>query len=176
MQRIYYNTGVQKLRNPFYLSLLLFGAVIVSFAIAKFSFGILFFFLFIPVFAYFLERLFDKPKLGLYAALIWGFLGIGLKRYMIAYVSTGAKLGLAIDFLLLLTMLAFLFKDFKQTDWSLMKNKMTGLVFIWFLYNVLQIINPEARSLAAWFYAVRGVALYMLFAVPLTMVLLNDKK
>ena len=49
-------------------------------------------------------------------------------------------------------------------------------VFTWFLYNVLQIFNPETVSIAAWFYAVRGVALYMLATVPLTLLLFNKRK
>jgi len=176
MQRLYYSTGADRLNRPFYLLALLFGAMIASVAIAKAGVGMLVLLLFIPALILYFERLFDNPKIGLYSTLIWGFIGIGAKRYMIAYVSAGAKLGLVVDFLLLMTFIAFLFKDFKGTNWDLLKNRMVGIAVVWFAYNVMEIANPEARSFAAWFYAVRGVALYMIFTVPLTMILLIKKK
>jgi len=37
-------------------------------------------------------------------------------------------------------------------------------------------INPESRSFLAWFYAVRGVSLYMVQLIILTILLLNDPK
>ena len=42
---------------------------------------------------------------------------------------------------------------------------------IWFGYAILQLVNPEAVSRAAWFYARRGVSLYMVLTVPLVFLL-----
>jgi hypothetical protein len=40
----------------------------------------------------------------------------------------------------------------------------------------MELINPESRSSAAWFYSVRGTALYMIQLIILTILLLNDQK
>jgi hypothetical protein len=45
-------------------------------------------------------------------------------------------------------------------------------VLIWFAYTVFEIVNPEARSFEAWFYAVRGVSLYFVSTIPLALILL----
>jgi hypothetical protein len=43
-------------------------------------------------------------------------------------------------------------------------------------YVLLQIANPEAVSLEAWFYAMRGYALYQWLLIPLVFILFNKPK
>jgi len=123
----------------------------------------------VPFLGLFLYLLFTFPKLGLYSAIFMGFAANGLARYV------PAPLGLAIDGLLVLTYLAILFKK-ESYDWSKAANGLTWAAVIWMGYSILQILNPEARSFAAWFYAMRGVSLYMVLAIPLVFVLFDDKK
>ncbi len=52
---------------------------------------------------------------------------------------------------------------------------MLGTV-LWFGYNVFEILNPQAPTLIGWFYAVRGVALYMILVVPLALLVIKEKK
>jgi cell division protein FtsW (lipid II flippase) len=41
------------------------------------------------------------------------------------------------------------------------------------IYCIAEIFNPEARSMEAWVYAVRGLALYMMLTIPLTLLYAN---
>lgn len=123
----------------------------------------------LPFLALFLNLLFVYPKLGVYSALVMAFMANGLARYV------PAPLGLAIDGLLVLTYLAIFFKK-ESYDWSRAANGLTWAACIWMGFSVLQILNPEARSFAAWFYAMRGVSLYMVLIIPLVFVLFDDKK
>lgn len=51
-----------------------------------------------------------------------------------------------------------------------------AVTLLWMAYNVAEIFNPEARSVTAWVYAVRGTALYMFLTVPLTLLYANTEK
>ncbi|MBL0073191.1 MAG: hypothetical protein IPP34_15850 [Bacteroidetes bacterium] len=46
----------------------------------------------------------------------------------------------------------------------------------WMLINILQIVNPEARSFEAWFYAMRGVALYFILTLMIGYLIINHKR
>ena len=98
------------------------------------------------------------------------FFANGITRYV-----SDAPIGLAVDGILVLTFIAIFFKKAK-TDWTPAKNGLTIAAAVWMLYNILEIFNPEARSFEAWFYAMRGVSLYMFLAIPLTLVLLKSRK
>tara|TARA_R110000772_G_scaffold82326_3_gene174659 strand:- start:3689 stop:5170 length:1482 start_codon:yes stop_codon:yes gene_type:complete len=118
-----------------------------------------------------LYTLFQNPKFGIFLLLIMGFFVTGAGRYV------PAPWGLTIDALLVLTYIALFFKGFAQkTTWSKAKSSLTWLVTIWMGYVFLQIGNPEAQSREAWFYAMRGVALYQWLIIPLLFVLFNKPK
>lgn len=118
--------------------------------------------------SFFLYKLYHHPIIGLFSAIIVGFLANGLSRYI-----TGVPFGLSVDILLLSTYLALYLKRFRTMDWSPAKNEMVLLTFIWFAYTMLQLFNPEASNTSAWFYAMRGVAMYMFITIPLAFVLIK---
>jgi hypothetical protein len=146
----------------------IFG-VFISYALAKLGILTGLGVLFLPFLLFYLYILFTYPKFGLYSIVFMGFAANGLTRYI-----TG-PLGLAIDGLLVLTYLAIYFKKEKY-EWSKVKNGLTYASIIWMLYSFFEIFNPEARSFEAWFYAMRGVSLYMVLAIPLTFVLFDNQK
>jgi O-antigen ligase len=112
--------------------------------------------------------LFHKPVWGLYIALFLSFTANGLSRYV------PGPLGLAIDVFLVLALLALFFQRFYTRTWHFTsRNPLLILWFVWSLYCLFEIINPEAPSKEAWFYAMRGVALYPLLGVWLAMELMN---
>jgi hypothetical protein len=114
---------------------------------------------------------FQYPKSGIFLLIIMAFFGIGAGRYV------PAPWGLSIDALLVLIYLALFFKGFAQKiPWYKAKSNLTLLVTIWMGYILLQLGNPEALSREAWFYAMRGVALYQWLAIPLLFVLFNKRK
>ncbi len=115
----------------------------------------------------FVNRVFLNPRFGLWSVFVVEFFVLGLGRYI-----QGVPMGLAVDGLLFLTYLGIIFKHFyEKVDWAPAKNLLTYLAMIWFGYALLELVNPEANSRVAWFYAMRGVSLYMILTVPLVFML-----
>ena len=118
---------------------------------------------------FFCRTVFRDPRWGLVATLVAAFVGVGVTRYV------PAPTGLLVDALLSLTLLGVVLRP-EAWAWGRLKNGAVVAVAVWMAYNVFQIVNPEARSLAAWFYAMRGVALYPFLAVPLFLLLIRDRR
>lgn len=144
--------------------------VAISWVISKGEFKMLAILGALPFLIGIIYYLFLKPAHALHITIVMAFLAIGLTRYV------DAPLGLLVDICLLLTVLVALFQTKSDTKWHLLNNSLVYLTLIWLLYCILQIFNPEARSFAAWFYAVRGVALYMALTIPLTLLYFNKNK
>lgn len=118
-----------------------------------------------------LYTIFKYPKSGIILLIILGFFVTGAARYI------PAPWGLSIDGLLVLIYLALFFKGFAyKIPWGNAKSSLTLVVSIWMGYIFLQIANPEAQSIEAWFYAMRGVALYQWMTIPLLFILFNKSK
>lgn len=161
--------GAEKLTKlPILILVLVFG-IFISFTIAKAGIIAGIGLLAIPFIFYFLYQLFTYPKIGLYSSIFMGFAANGLARYV------DAPFGLLVDGLLLLTYLSIAFRK-ERYDWAKANNGLTYAAIVWMLYSFLEIFNPEARSFEAWFYAMRGVSLYMVLAIPLAFVLFDSNK
>lgn len=118
-----------------------------------------------------LYSIFQKPKNGIYLLIVMGFFVTGATRYVMA------PWGLIIDGLLVLIYIALFFKGFAQKiEWSKAKSQLTLLAAIWMGYVFLELGNPEVISREAWFYAMRGVGLYQILAIPLLFLLFNTQK
>jgi len=147
--------------------LLIFQAIITSQIGVFGSIGFIIF-PFIFIYLYLLLRF---PIIGLYTAIAFGFVLLGIGRYV-----SGIPIGLAMDAVLILTLLALIFNKFyERIDWSPARKDITLLAFIWFAYTLFQIINPEARSFAAWFSG-RGLGFYMMMIVPLTLMFIDSER
>jgi len=117
-------------------------------------------------------KIFSNPVYGIYSVILLGFFANGLNRYI-----PGVTFGLGIDGLLILTYIAIFFYNFnKRISWSPAARDITLLLTIWFAYALAQLMNPEKISTEAWFYAMRGVSLYVFLMVPLALVLFRDYK
>jgi len=128
-------------------------------------------FLALPIIFTFMYLLFQYPIIGLYTAVSLGFVLLGIGRYV-----TGIPIGLAMDGILILTLIALIFNKFyKRIDWKPAKKDITILALIWFGYTLFQIVNPEARSFAAWFSG-RGLGFYMVMIVPLTLLFIDSER
>ncbi len=123
----------------------------------------------LPVIVGFATMVFLNPKTGVITSLLVAFFAIGINRYV------PGPLGLALDGTLALTFLACIFFRRKEM-WQKANNPLTWFTVLWFLYCVLELFNPHMVSRVAWFYAVRGVALYMMFTVPVAFLFFSDKK
>lgn len=112
-----------------------------------------------------------KPKMGLILYLHCSFFVIGLSRFLPPTIPYG----LMIDAILGISVLGTIFKA-KRSDLKRLNTPLMWFVIIWFGYNTIELINPEARSKEAWFYAVRGVSLYWLQVTALLLIWMNEKK
>ncbi|MAX81065.1 MAG: hypothetical protein CL843_12940 [Crocinitomicaceae bacterium] len=112
-----------------------------------------------------------NPKFGIYTVVFMGFATSALGRYF-----PFAPYGLSVDILLIATFLIVFFKRWKGFTLKDAKNDLSLVWTIWMVYIVLMIGNPLARSLEAWFYAMRGIALYSFLMIPLAFMIFNDKK
>jgi len=110
----------------------------------------------------------SHPNKALAAGLVFAFVSIGATRYI-----TNLPLGLSVDLALAALIISALFHTDIKTDFSKLNNSLFLVTLIWMGYNVAEIFNPEARSVSAWIYAVRGTALYMFLTVPLTLLYAN---
>lgn len=164
--------GSELLRNPLYFS----GVVLVTIGLGYMTanggivsgIGIIA----MPFLITYVYSVFMEPKIGIIAIYILNFTAIGLSRYI-----KGVPLGLSIDANFIMIYAALFFSNFfKPIPWKNAKNDLVLLAVIWYGYALLQLVNPEAASKAAWFYAMRGVSLYMLFCIPVIFILFNTKK
>jgi hypothetical protein len=164
-------TGSDRLAQPrfilyLFLTVLLFSLIFASLGII--GIGLITGLFCIILYAFFLFR---KPIIGLYTAIALSFILIGIGRYV-----KDVQVGLGMDGILILTYLALLMNKFKERiDWLPANKDITILSIIWFGYALFEIVNPEARSMPAWFSG-RGVFLYMFLMVPLTLLLINDNR
>ncbi|MEM1336764.1 MAG: O-antigen ligase family protein [Bacteroidota bacterium] len=163
--------GTDHLKHPLPIAILLSIAVLSAHLTASKGLVAGIGMMILPIGIVYLGVLFQKPKLGLLTIFVLNFLILGLGRYV------PMTWGLLIDGLLFLMYLALFFKAFKiKVPWNKARSQLTLLVSVWFGYALFQAVNPEAVSFAAWFYAMRGLALYQWMIVPLLFILFDKPK
>lgn len=118
----------------------------------------------VPILGGFTFYLFGHPRRALDMTLISSFIAIGIIRYV-----GDVPLGLTVDFFLLMAIVVAVFHRSMRHDFSRLNTGVMWCAAIWMLYCIAELFNPEAVSRAAWFYAVRGLALYMFLAIPITL-------
>jgi hypothetical protein len=113
-------------------------------------------------------RILRRPVEGLWWVTGSAFFLVGLTRLV------PAPLGLAVDGLLALSLTGLLFQH-RRFDFRAAQHPLVGLVALWMGYTLLELFNPEAHSRLAWFYAMRGTALYWLLTLFLGFVLVHRR-
>ncbi|MDD3078995.1 MAG: O-antigen ligase family protein [Paludibacter sp.] len=125
----------------------------------------------VPVPVYFLYMVFKYPRIGFISVLFCNYFAVGLSRYI------PAPVGLTVDATLVLTLIAVIFSQFNTTVlWRNAAKDYTIWAIVWFVLTFMQLFNPEAVSREAWFYAMRGQALYVFFTVPLVYLIFNKPR
>ncbi len=109
------------------------------------------------------------PVLGLHAILVAAFVSMGVKR---AFPSL--PMGLSVDGLIVVCFVAVMLRPNSLERTSRLQDVGVLPLVIWMGWCLSQLLNPESPSAVAWFYAVRGIAGYMV--VPLLVVLILDSK
>lgn len=111
-----------------------------------------------------------RPKTALYFYLHASFFVNGLSRFS----NPNVPYGLMIDAILAVCILGTFFSA-KKADLKRLNNPMFWIVLAWTGYTFLELVNPEARSREAWFYAVRGVSLYWVQTTALLLIWMKDR-
>jgi hypothetical protein len=112
-----------------------------------------------------------NPRIAFISVLFANYFAIGLSRYI------PAPVGLSVDALLFFTLLSVFFSQFnRKIEWSNAARDYTWIALFWFGMTLFQLINPEAVSREAWFYAMRGQALYLVMIIPLVYLIFNRPK
>ncbi len=164
-------TGSDRIKSPVNLLLMLSLLAFSALLIGKFGFTIGISLLILPFVLALFYLIFIYPIIGIYPALIFGFSILGLSRYV------DFQVGLLMDGILVLTFIAIIFNRFyNKIDWTPAKKDITLLAVIWFGYSILELFNPELRSFAAWMNGIRGISLYMLLVVVLTLLLVDNNR
>jgi hypothetical protein len=163
---------VSKIYNFWLTQMLLISAVAVAlgYVIAKVDVAGAGALLVLPFLILYLVLVFKNPRIGFFTVLHMGFFLNGLSRY------SAAPFGLGIDVVLLITLIATFVNGGYKRYYRYLKNPIIYGAIIWTAFTFFEIINPESRNFLAWFYAVRGVSLYMIQVMILTVLLMNDPK
>ncbi|MCX6160785.1 MAG: O-antigen ligase family protein [Ignavibacteriae bacterium] len=143
---------VEKLNSiPGVIALLLCSAV-TSYIVAKMGFNtgvaLIVMITGIPVFFAIIFNL----RFGVAIIIIFSFFLMFLMR-----ITEDIPLGTVIDLIIALMMFGLLIKQINERDWSFAKNPISKVMFVWLLYNILQVANPTAESRLAWVYVIRSV-------------------
>ncbi len=137
---------------------LLLGSVFIGYIVGKLGlvYGILINVLLIgiPTVAYMMRDI----KFGVLVLLAFGFLFSEISNF---YVGD-FPLGVVVDVMLLMLLLSMIVRRASRNDYSVAKNPISILVWLWLIYAVLEIFNP-LQSREAWIYSVRSTAGYMVF-------------
>lgn len=124
----------------------------------------------LPVFFGLVILIINNPLYGLLFYLNYSFFFTGLNRYLV-----GIPLGLMVDVVLFITSLSMIFRLTKDNV-KLLNSGTFVTTALWFLYTALEAFNPEAYKIQSWIYAVRGISLYAIQTVPLTLLLVTKKE
>lgn len=110
-------------------------------------------------------------KIGIYLVFLYGCIFSSLSRFL----SVTIPYGVVYDLIILLTFIAMIIKVKNKDGFQWKTNEpIVILQFIFFGYFILQIANPNAVSIMAWFDASRFLILFVLFYVFIH--LFNNKK
>ncbi|MGI4749810.1 MAG: O-antigen ligase family protein [Janthinobacterium lividum] len=93
------------------------------------------------------------PEMGILILLVAAYLVMWVIRFGVNF-----PLGTLMDALQMLLLLGFFIKQKTNWDWSFMKTPISKVILIWIIYNLLEVLNPEASSKIAWLYTIRSVA------------------
>lgn len=163
--------GADRLRRPEVIGFLLLCSFFAAMIIAWWGLTASVVLLAVPLAIFFLAFIFVNPRNGLIAVFVMNFFALGIYRYI-----TVIPWGLTVDILLALTYLGLVFRMFHhRVEWKNAGNELTLIAAIWFGYSVLELVNPGAGSRVAWFYAVRGISMYMFLTIPLVFILFNKR-
>jgi putative inorganic carbon (hco3(-)) transporter len=99
--------------------------------------------------------------LGIFADVRFGLLALLVASYFLSYFKrmlwqTDIPLGLIMEALLIIMLIAVLFRNRNQNKASAGINIFTVAFAFYFIYNILEVFNPDLASRQAWGFIMRG--------------------
>ncbi|MEM1217829.1 MAG: O-antigen ligase family protein [Bacteroidota bacterium] len=111
----------------------------------------------LPIGIFFVADLFLNPQKVLTWTLVMAFFTAGLGRYV------SAPFGLTIDMFLFVGVLGYLMREVGTEKWTkILNNDVLWAQLVWYGMLMLELVNPEAHSPVAWFYAMRAFGFYQI--------------
>lgn len=163
-------TGADWLKLPFLKVAMVAIAAVLGVVVAKGGVTIGAALIGLPIAVFGFAALMKYPQWTLWGSLIVGFFSAGIGRYV------DAPWGLLVDAFLIIGWLSLIFKLRKKEDWQPIRNDIMLVTLVWYGMVLLEMFNPEMRSVEAWIYAMRGAGLYQLLAFGLTFMLFKEPK
>ncbi|MFN4083024.1 MAG: O-antigen ligase family protein [Bacteroidia bacterium] len=163
-------TTTNNLNNFIITMILVLTGIIMGITVATGDVGIGTAVAFVPVLFGIIALIINNPYYGLLFNFHYSFFFIGLNRYI-----TNIPLGLVVDAILFITSLSVIFQLYKY-DVKKLNKGVFYTTLAWFIYTAFELFNPNAPKVQSWFYATRGVTLYAIQIVPLTLLLFNKKE
>ncbi|MCT4625073.1 MAG: O-antigen ligase family protein [Schleiferiaceae bacterium] len=145
---------------------------LLGYLVSQFEFAAIGSILSIPVLIAYLYLSYKYEKLGLYLVLILSFVLPIFGRY----IPSSLPYGLSVDIILIISILLLFIKHSPNVKTERLKHPIFLLMLIWMLYILFQMLNPLAHSLAAWFYSMRGIALYQTLIFIILFLTFDSKK
>lgn len=154
--------------------LITIGAIVLSFLVGLFTikFGIAAFFISTISIAgvIFLFAVLKDPRVGFLFYIIYCFALSGLLKN-----NPELPLGPLMEVLLGLTWVSILINANKY-NWRSLRNTHSYIALVWFLINILQLLNPADFSFLGWLNEIRFTALNWLLIAPIAFLIFNSKK
>lgn len=96
-----------------------------------------------------------NSQFGYVLALIYSYF-----LFVIYRLGPHIPYGVFYDFIFYIIIVGILLKElvYGKSDWSALKNPIFIILYIWSAYLVLQVLNPNAVSISAYAYGMRGLA------------------
>jgi len=151
-------------------ALIFLSGILIAVNISAGDLGIGTLIVFSPIIVGLVALVLANPYYGLLFYIHYNFFFLGLSRYI-----TGIPLGISVDFVLLISTLSMLIR-LNADSVRRMNSGVFYLAILWFVYTLFEIFNTDAPNPASWLYAVRGISVYAVLALPLTLVLLDTKE
>ncbi|MDQ3292494.1 MAG: O-antigen ligase family protein [Bacteroidota bacterium] len=114
---------------------------------------------------------FIQPKIGFIAYIFYCFIITVILRN----APVKLPIGPLMDGLLLLSCIAVAFNRY-QYQWSNLRNDHFLLAFVWFLINLIEIVNPAGASKIGWLQEMRFTSLNWLLIALLSSVVFTRRK
>ncbi|QEK51223.1 O-antigen ligase family protein [Pedobacter aquae] len=118
----------------------------------------------------YLVLVFKEPKIAFLSYVVYCFIISGLLRN-----NPQLPFGPVMEALLALSWLAIIF-NYPKYNWSNLNNDYCILVLVWFIINILEVLNPADASILGWLNEIRFTALNWLLVAPIAFLLLNRRK